>query len=148
MAHKRVKTTRINMPTDSEIVRAAAGESTAVEWPVGIGAKGNEGVANNVIQTKGAIAYIEYAYAEQNKLIYNHLIYKEGNRIAPSPSGPQPRLRIGRTRRDFVRSSPTSRAPAHGRWQHGFASSHRNRIEGLNIWKFCPLMEVHRDQET
>ena len=42
--------------------------NTAVEWPAGIGAKGNEGVANNVTQTKGSIGYVEYAYAKQNKL--------------------------------------------------------------------------------
>ena len=40
----------------------------SVEWPVGIGAKGNEGVANNVANTKGSIGYVEYAYAKQNKL--------------------------------------------------------------------------------
>ena len=44
------------------------GSNTAVEWPTGIGAKGNEGVANNVTQTKGAIGYVEYAYAKQNKM--------------------------------------------------------------------------------
>ena len=43
---------------------------TAVEWPVGIGAKGNEGVANNVANTKGSIGYVEYAYAKQNKMTY------------------------------------------------------------------------------
>ena len=36
------------------------GENTAVEWPVGIGSKGNEGVANNVANTKGSIGYVEY----------------------------------------------------------------------------------------
>ena len=41
-----------------------------MEWPVGIGAKGNEGVADNVMQTEGAIGYVEYAYAKQNKLTY------------------------------------------------------------------------------
>ena len=46
------------------------GTETAVEWPVGIGAKGNEGVANNVAQTKGSIGYVEYAYAKQNKMTY------------------------------------------------------------------------------
>ena len=39
-----------------------------MEWPAGIGAKGNEGVAGNVGQTKGSIGYVEYAYAKQNKL--------------------------------------------------------------------------------
>ena len=40
--------------------------NTSVEWPAGIGAKGNEGVSNNVSQTKGSIGYVEYAYAKQN----------------------------------------------------------------------------------
>ena len=50
--------------------KAKVGASTAVEWPAGIGAKGNEGVADNVGQTKGAIGYVEYAYAKQNKMTY------------------------------------------------------------------------------
>src|SRR3954451_3998270 len=44
------------------------GANTAVEWPLGIGAKGNEGVANNVIQTQGSIGYVEFAYAKQNNI--------------------------------------------------------------------------------
>ena len=48
--------------------KSNVGASTSVEWPVGIGAKGNEGVANNVTQTKGAIGYVEYAYALENKM--------------------------------------------------------------------------------
>jgi phosphate transport system substrate-binding protein len=60
------------------------GSSTAVEWPVGIGAKGNEGVANNVAQTKGSIGYVEYAYALQNKLNYTKMINKDGKTIEPT----------------------------------------------------------------
>ena len=60
------------------------GVNTALEWPVGIGAKGNEGVANNVAQTGGAIGYVEYAYAKQNKLIYTDLINKEGKKVEPT----------------------------------------------------------------
>ncbi|MGH6867925.1 MAG: phosphate ABC transporter substrate-binding protein PstS, partial [Methylocella sp.] len=59
------------------------GSNTAVEWPTGIGAKGNEGVANNVIQTSGAIGYVEYAYAKQNKMTVADLINKNGKRVAP-----------------------------------------------------------------
>ena len=47
--------------------------NTSVQWPVGIGAKGNEGVANMVKQTHGAIGYVEYAYAKQNKMTYAKL---------------------------------------------------------------------------
>jgi phosphate transport system substrate-binding protein len=60
------------------------GVATALEWPVGIGAKGNEGVANNVAQTGGAIGYVEYAYAKQNNLTYTDLINKDGNKVEPT----------------------------------------------------------------
>jgi phosphate transport system substrate-binding protein len=59
------------------------GANTAVEWPTGIGAKGNEGVANNLSQTKGAIGYVEYAYAKQNKLAFTEMINKDGKAVAP-----------------------------------------------------------------
>ena len=59
------------------------GSDASVEWPVGIGAKGNEGVANNVAQTKGSIGYVEYAYAKQNKLTYANMINKDGKAVAP-----------------------------------------------------------------
>ena len=46
------------------------GSGTAVEWPVGVGAKGNDGVAGNVKMTKNSIGYVEYAYAKQNSLAH------------------------------------------------------------------------------
>jgi phosphate transport system substrate-binding protein len=64
--------------------KSKVGANTAVEWPVGIGAKGNEGVANNVGNTKGAIGYVEYAYAKQNKLSFAKLINKGGKPVAPT----------------------------------------------------------------
>jgi phosphate transport system substrate-binding protein len=64
--------------------KAKVGASTAVEWPAGIGAKGNEGVANNVSQTKGAIGYVEYAYAKQNKMSSVDMVNSDGKRIAPN----------------------------------------------------------------
>ena len=64
--------------------KSKVGENTAVEWPVGIGAKGNEGVANNVANTKGAIGYVEYAYAKQNKLTYTKMVNKDGKTVAPT----------------------------------------------------------------
>jgi len=64
--------------------KSKVGSNTAVEWPVGIGAKGNEGVANNVAQTQGAIGYVEYAYAKQNKLTYTKMINKDGKTVAPT----------------------------------------------------------------
>jgi phosphate transport system substrate-binding protein len=64
--------------------KSKVGTNTAVEWPMGIGAKGNEGVANNVAQTKGSIGYVEYAYAKQNKLVYTKLVNKDGKAVAPT----------------------------------------------------------------
>jgi phosphate transport system substrate-binding protein len=63
--------------------KTKVGASTAVEWPVGLGAKGNEGVANNVQQTKGAIGYVEFAYAKQNKMTHTKVINKAGKTVEP-----------------------------------------------------------------
>ena len=64
--------------------KSKVGVNTSVQWPVGIGAKGNEGVANNVAQTKGAIGYVEYAYALQNKLAHTNMINKAGKTVSPT----------------------------------------------------------------
>ena len=64
--------------------KSKVGSNTSVEWPTGIGAKGNEGVANNVGQTKGSIGYVEYAYAKQNKLTFTKLINTDGKSVAPT----------------------------------------------------------------
>jgi phosphate transport system substrate-binding protein len=64
--------------------KSKVGANTAVEWPAGIGAKGNEGVANNVAQTKGSIGYVEYAYAKQNKLTFTKLTNKAGKVVDPN----------------------------------------------------------------
>jgi phosphate transport system substrate-binding protein len=60
------------------------GADASVQWPVGIGAKGNEGVANNVQRTDGAIGYVEYAYALQNKLPYTLIINQAGKAVEPT----------------------------------------------------------------
>jgi len=64
--------------------KSKVGTNTAVQWPSGIGAKGNEGVANNVANTKGAIGYVEYAYAKQNKLTHTNMINKSGKSVSPT----------------------------------------------------------------
>jgi phosphate transport system substrate-binding protein len=63
--------------------KSKVGSSAAVEWPVGIGAKGNEGVANNVAQTRGSVGYVEYAYAKQNKLTFTKMTNKDGKTVTP-----------------------------------------------------------------
>ena len=62
--------------------KSKVGSNTSVEWPAGIGAKGNEGVANNVAQTKGSIGYVETAYAKQNKLTTTKMVNKDGKTVA------------------------------------------------------------------
>jgi phosphate transport system substrate-binding protein len=64
--------------------RSMVGSTTAVEWPVGTGAKGNEGVAESVARVKNSIGYVEYAYAKQRKLTHIRLMNKNGKAVAPS----------------------------------------------------------------
>ena len=59
------------------------GEGTSVEWPVGLGGKGNEGVAAFVNQTKNSIGYVEYAYVLQNKMAWGLVQNKAGKFIKP-----------------------------------------------------------------
>jgi phosphate transport system substrate-binding protein len=67
--------------------KSKVGSGTAVEWPAGVGAKGNEGVAGNISQTKNSIGYVEYAYAKQNKLTYTALVNKDGKTVQPTVEG-------------------------------------------------------------
>jgi phosphate transport system substrate-binding protein len=64
--------------------RTKVGADTALEWRGGTGAKGNDGVANAVAQTKGAIGYVEYAYARHNKLVFVRLVNRDGRAVAPT----------------------------------------------------------------
>jgi len=60
------------------------GEGTAVQWPVGLGGKGNEGVSAFVQRLPGAIGYVEYAYAKQNKLAHAIMQNKDGQFVEPN----------------------------------------------------------------
>jgi phosphate transport system substrate-binding protein len=62
------------------------GSITSVEWPTGVGANGNEGVANLVAQITGSIGYVEYAYAKEMKLASAKLINRDGKAIVPTMS--------------------------------------------------------------
>src|SRR5690606_23628624 len=63
--------------------KSKIGSNTSVQFPTGVGAKGNEGVANNVMRMKGAIGYVEYAYAKENKLSYTKMLNKDGKTVSP-----------------------------------------------------------------
>lgn len=64
--------------------KSEVGAGKSVKWPVGIGGKGNEGVANYVKRVKNSIGYVEFAYAQQNKLTYTLLKNPAGNFVEPS----------------------------------------------------------------
>lgn len=67
----------------SEEFKSKVGSATSVKWPVGLGGKGNEGVAATVSQTKGGIGYVEYAYAKVNNITYAKMINAAGKTVAP-----------------------------------------------------------------
>ncbi|HVI58327.1 MAG TPA: phosphate ABC transporter substrate-binding protein PstS [Luteimonas sp.] len=64
--------------------KSKVGEGTSVQWPGGVGGKGNEGVASYVQQIKGSIGYVELAYALQNRMTYLSLQNAAGNWVQPS----------------------------------------------------------------
>lgn len=64
--------------------RDKVGKGTSVNWPVGLGGKGNEGVAGQVKQTPGAVGYVELIYAVQNKMPYADVKNKAGAYVTPS----------------------------------------------------------------
>src|SRR3569623_623145 len=63
--------------------KSVVGAGTAVKWPVGVGGKGNEGVAANVQRIKGAIGYVEYAYAKKNNIAYTQVKNRDGHFVQP-----------------------------------------------------------------
>ena len=75
------------LTTVSKTWAAGPGRGKEVPWPVGLGGKGNEGVAGQVKQTPGGIGYVELAYAKQNSLPFAAIRNAAGNFVAPSPAG-------------------------------------------------------------
>ncbi len=76
-----VFTTYLAEATPSFMKDVGAGKT--VNWPVGVGGRGNAGVAANVVKIGGAIGYVEYAYAKQNKLTHTGVINKAGKTVQP-----------------------------------------------------------------
>ncbi|MEG4573738.1 phosphate ABC transporter substrate-binding protein PstS [Microcoleus sp. N3A4] len=64
--------------------KAAVGDGKTVQWPVGVGAKGNEGVTAQILQTAGSLGYIEYGYAKNNNVKFASLQNKAGSFVAPT----------------------------------------------------------------
>ena len=64
--------------------KGVVGAGKTVNWPAGVGGKGNAGVAANVTKIDGAIGYVEYAYAKQNKMTHVSLINRDGKAVQPN----------------------------------------------------------------
>jgi phosphate transport system substrate-binding protein len=89
VAHRSDGSGTTNIFTDylssvSDTWKAKVGKGTSVNWPVGLGGKGNEGVSGLVKQTQGSVGYVELAYAVKNDLPYADLKNKAGNFITPT----------------------------------------------------------------
>ena len=98
--------------------KSKVGVNTSVQWPSGIGAKGNEGVANNVANTKGSIGYVEYAYAQQNKLTLHQDGQQGRQGSEPRPrkhSRPRPPMPTGSRSQVTACCWPISPAISRGR---------------------------------
>ena len=65
--------------------KSKVGRGSSVQWPVGIGGQGNEGVANQIKNTAGGVGYIELAYARQTKIAYGSVKNRSGNYVDPEP---------------------------------------------------------------
>lgn len=83
-----------------------AGASKSVEWPTGVGAKGNEGVTAQVQQTKNTVGYVEYAYAKENNLKFASLQNKAGEFVEASPEASAKALEGATLPADFSLSVP------------------------------------------
>ncbi len=67
--------------------KSKLGANTVINWPAGVGGKGNEGVSTYVQQIKGSIGYVEYAYILESKLNYARMVNSAGKVVSPSLAG-------------------------------------------------------------
>lgn len=86
--------------------KSGPGEGKSVSWPVGTGAKGNEGVTAQIQQTQGAIGYTEYGYATQNKIPFATLENKAGQYVVASPESASAALASVTLPEDFLGFAP------------------------------------------
>ena len=96
--------------------KSKVGNSTSVQWPAGLGGKGNEGVSATVAQNEGAIGYVELAYAKQNNLPFGMVQNKAGEYVSPTSQAVQSAMAdFGSELGDKLAVSITD-APGKGSW--------------------------------
>jgi len=92
------------------------GAATSVQWPTGVGAKGNAGVADYVKQTVGSLGYVEYAYVVQNKITYIRMINHDGVAVSPTAAA----FQAASARTDWAHSKDfyviLTNQPGHDAW--------------------------------
>ncbi len=104
------------LSTVSDEWKTSVGKGTSVKWPVGLGGKGNEGVAGMVLQNDGAIGYVELAYAVQNKLPIGQMLNAAGKTVEASVASTQSALAdFGGEMPDTLARSIVN-APGAGSW--------------------------------
>ena len=91
--------------------KSKVGNSTAVRWPVGLGAKGNEGVSGQIEQTPGSFGYVELIYAAQNKMPIALLKNAAGNYVSPTPDSVTASLASAQIPDDFRFSMTNAPGP-------------------------------------
>lgn len=96
--------------------KSQVGNASSVQWPVGLGGKGNEGVTGDITQTDGAIGYVELAYATQNKLTFANMVNASGKTVTASIDSTQSALNdFGGQMPDTLARSIVN-APGAGSW--------------------------------
>ena len=91
--------------------KTQAGTSTAVKWPIGLGAKGNEGVSGQIQQTPGSIGYVELIYALQNKMAVAEMKNAAGSFVKPNPDSVTAALASAQIPDDFRFSMTNAPGP-------------------------------------
>ena len=105
------------------------GTGSTVKWPIGLGGKGNDGIAAFVQRLPGAIGYVEYAYAKQNNLAYTKLISADGKPVSP-------------TEENFANAAKGAD------WSKTFAQDLTNQ-KGEDAWPITSttFILIHKDQK-
>lgn len=123
-----------------------AGQGKAVAWPVGVGGKGNEGVANYVKRIKGAIGYVSYEYSVQSGIPYVLMGNKAGNFVKPNTEAFQSACASAKWKADNGFFTVLVDQPGEDTWPIAGASFiliHRNQPDDgkakamLDYFKWC-----------
>lgn len=131
--------------------KSKVGNSTSVQWPAGLGGKGNEGVSGTVAQNEGAIGYVELAYAKQNNLPFGMVQNKAGEYVSPTSQAVQSAMAdFGSDLGDKLAVSITD-APGKGSWPisgYTYLLIYMNQTDPVKAQKLVAFLKWAYDQGT